>query len=270
MKKCISLLLSLLLLNACQPENHAADSDVDEVTEEIVGGSAVSRVDSISKHLVFIYSNRDSSYCTGTIISENLILTAAHCIKNTSETLVLGFGLDRSKGTMQVRTSNGAVTHGGYKSDLSAERNDVGLISFSGGLPEGFEPAPLANAKIFAKVKSEIVAVGYGRVKGVRNVSPSDSGSGRLRKVTLKIQTKSANGKAFEVSQQDGRGICYGDSGGPAFIKSNGQYYLVGVTSAVLWYKPKDSVYDLCKEHSMFMDVKFYKPWINAQSGQLL
>jgi secreted trypsin-like serine protease len=270
MKKHIYLLLTLSLLSACQPEHHGGDSGVDEVTEEIVGGSTVTNMDTIAKHLVFIYRENDYSYCTGTIVAADRILTAAHCIKNPSETMTLGFGLDYTKGTMQVRYSTGAVLHKLFRKDPTTERNDIALISFSGGLPEGFEPAPLASEKIFAKIKSEIVAVGYGRIKGSNDVQPADSGYGRLRKVSLKIQSKSANGKTFEVSQQDGRGICYGDSGGPAFIKSNGRYYLVGVTSAVLWYKPKNSIYDLCKEHSIFMDVKFYKPWINSSSGQLL
>ncbi len=270
MKKHFLLLLTFSLLSACQPEHHGSDSGVDDSTEEIVGGTTVSRQDAISKHLVFIYNEKDTTYCTGTLISSNLVVTAAHCIKNISATMTLGFGLDFTEGTMQVRYSTGSVVHNSFRKDPIYERNDIALITFSGGLPEGFEPAPLANAKVFANVKSEIIAVGYGKIKGTRNLSHDDSGAGRLRKVTLKIQSKSNNGKTFEVSQQDGRGICYGDSGGPAFIKIKNKFYLVGVTSAVLWYKPEKSIYDLCKEHSIFMDVKYYKTWINAQSGQLL
>ncbi|UYL08679.1 trypsin-like serine protease [Bdellovibrio sp. SKB1291214] len=258
--------LALVLLSACQPVNHASDSDVDDVTEEIVGGTKVTRMDSISKHLAFIYSDRDYSYCTGTIISDNMILTAAHCIKNSSETLSIGFGLDYIEGNMQVRYSSGSVAHSGFKFDSTYERNDIAILFFSGGLPEGFEPVPLANASVFAKADANIVTVGYGRVKGIRNLSANENGYGRLRKVNLKIQSVSSNKKTFEVSQKDGRGICYGDSGGPAFIKSKGLYYLAGVTSAVLWYKPKESIYDLCKEHSIFMDVKFYSPWIKKHS----
>jgi secreted trypsin-like serine protease len=241
---------------------------VDDATEEIVGGSTVSSMDSISKHLAFIYSDRDYSYCTGTIIGPNVVLTAAHCIKDPSETLSIGFGLDYVEGKMQVRYSAGSVSHTQFKFDSTYERNDVALIYFNGGLPEGFEPAPLANANVNAKPNADIVTVGYGRVKGVRNIPVNESGYGRLRKVNVKIQSLSSNKKTFQVSQQDGRGICYGDSGGPAFIKSKGKYYLVGVTSAVLWYKPKNSIYDLCKEHSIFMDVKFYNPWIKKSLGK--
>ena len=261
MNKYLSI-LTFVLLAACQPTNHASDSNVDDVTEEIVGGSTVTPMDSISKHLAFIYSDSDYSYCTGTIIGPNVILTAAHCIKDPSKTLSIGFGLDYIDGQMQVRYSTVSVSHSQFKFDSTYERNDIALIYFTGGLPQGFSPAPLANASVFAKPTAAFVAVGYGRLKGVRNIPASDNGYGRLRKVNLQVQSVSSNKKTFQVSQQDGRGICYGDSGGPAFIKHKGSYYLIGVTSAVLWYKPKNSIYDLCKEHSIFMDVKFYSPWI--------
>jgi secreted trypsin-like serine protease len=48
-------------------------------------------------------------------------------------------------------------------------------------------------------------------------------------------------------------GTCSGDSGGPAFIKQNGEYYLFGVTS-------RGSV--LCNDVGVYTNALHFRPWI--------
>ncbi|MEK2689074.1 S1 family peptidase [Bdellovibrio sp. GT3] len=260
------LLLLLLcgLLAACQPEHALNNSNVDDTIEEIAGGSKVTRFDPLAKHLVHLYVPATRGVCTGTIIAENLILTAAHCIADTSYSVEIGFGLDWDDRNIETRIGKRIIRHSGFAGPKNNfDRDDVALISFSGSMPKGYKPAPLAPDLSAAKENGEFVAFGYGSTTGIDGYGDEN---GRLRKVSMKIFSVFSSKKVFASKHLSGKGICFGDSGGAAFVKIKGVYHLLGVIGGVYWsQRPKDQ----CSAYSYYLAVPYYLPWIKEKSLQL-
>jgi secreted trypsin-like serine protease len=67
----------------------------------------------------------------------------------------------------------------------------------------------------------------------------------------------------FSVNQENGIGVCRGDSGGPAYLKTTERFYLAGITSR----GEKDC------SHSLFTNGKTIKAFIDdhrrAQSSKI-
>ncbi len=101
-----------------------------------------------------------------------------------------------------------------------------------------------------------------------------------LRNVDLQIESFNQNATQFYVNQRSLKGICNGDSGGPAIMRYNNKDYVIGVASAISWSIPgeikadeRDEYLenkDLCAEKSIYMNVKKFRSWIFENSQKLL
>ncbi|WP_413576026.1 S1 family peptidase [Bdellovibrio sp. HCB290] len=263
MKKLL-LLLSFSLLAACQPEHSLTKSNIDDTNEEIAGGTKVTRFEALGKHMAHIYVPATKTVCTGTIIAENLILTAAHCIANPSHPVEIGFGLDWNDRDMEVRAGRAVIKHSGFAGAKSNfDRDDVALISFSGSLPKEFKPAPLVKDTTYTKENGTFTAFGYGSTSGINGTGNQ---TGRLRKVPMTIFSVFSNKKIFASKHLSGKGVCFGDSGGAAFVKIKGVYHLMGVIGGVYW---SQRPHDQCTAYSYYLSVPYYLPWIREKSLQL-
>ena len=72
---------ALLVLAACGKNQNQAglSSFADMSADGIIGGAAVTDADPISKTVVAIYDTQQQSLCTGSILSQTLVITAGHC-----------------------------------------------------------------------------------------------------------------------------------------------------------------------------------------------
>lgn len=234
---------------------------------QIINGSAVEQTDQIASHTVFINNARDGYVCTGTIIGKNLVVTAAHCLNPKHNQYEIIFGLNGydimdQEDRTSIRQAQKVVVHEDYKEDEEANQNDIGLIYFKGELPEGYSPAEVFLNEDPVKKDSEIILAGYGVTKvtvvdvkykkskkfqeEIQNgnvicdfdvLDSSNlptcfeldmSGDGELRKTTAPVAYKS---ESEFVLNETNSGSCSGDSGGPAYIQTEGRLYLVGITS---------------------------------------
>ena len=238
--------------------------------DSIIGGVELSAQDDAARYVVMLYDEDLKKLCTGTLIAPQLVITAGHCVGKKQNGITLAFGVNPMSGQYVRRRSVAFKVHDLY--NAAKNQNDLAIIRFMGEAPNGYQPAYVAPAGFPVKAPYAFSAVGYGRYSGLPPSSEKDGqGSGRLRSTDLHIKTLSKDEKIFMVGQNMGRGICSGDSGGPALMRLNGKDYIVGVASAVVWSKTNSQKSrDVCSDRSMYMNVSRYGVWIRETSQYLL
>ncbi len=258
------LILSLSFLSACAGSKGAPRMTTLQTNGDgITGGQAVSPQDPLAASVVMISGegdNGESFICTGAFISPEVILTAGHCVVDDIQKLSVVFGLQPFVDAKVVNLPlTQVIRHPDYK---QGGRNDLALLFFSGGLPRHAKVAELDHANLI-KNQTSFYAVGYGRTEGLEDSADFSNELGVLRSVQLQAQASQAL-DSFTIDQTKGKGVCFGDSGGPAFVseKQKSLVILSGIASGVI--APDVDSGDYCKHSSIYMRVSFYLPWIQS------
>lgn len=294
-------LLVIALFAACTPAGERSGHIVVKESQRIFGGDEVQVQSGSSLTVAMITLDDDmgqSFVCTGTFISARLLLTASHCVTTNKSQMRVLFGAAPFAGTafVDVPIADVHVYHEIVADGSSAEtgkRHDLALIEIR-GLPDGARTAELpesaqgqdlqlkndsraATAVIQSSRQTLLhaqnlgfVALGYGRLDGLDLGASDTGGSGVLRRVDLSAENYSAKATTFTVLQETGeRGVCFGDSGGPALLERTTvdgvSAVVMGVASGVLDLEGTDPYahgYDACKQRSIYMNVLPYLPWI--------
>jgi secreted trypsin-like serine protease len=257
-----------LILSACGgPPAQLTDLTIQD-SSGIIGGKETTKDNVISKYVVLIYDTPTKSYCTGLLISNTLILTAAHCVEKSTSTLTLAFGLQPMKGNYILRQSAKTIPHPDYKKANKNDRHDTALIASQRAAPKGYEPLLLPDESFPLQAGLIFTATGYGRTSG--KPEAKEESQGFLRHVELIVASLSEDEKQFYVDQKSSKGICNGDSGGPALMRYLGKDYVVGIASAISWTTQEDVLQqDVCSEKSIYINLKKFRPWIQEASRLL-
>ena len=258
--KLMGLVLVTALVTNCAPENNQDPAlYLTEDSSGIIGGSAADSQFQKQNGLVQLklITKTGQATCTGTLVSRNVVMTAAHCVflPGLKDVAVMFTLTDKLANQENTIFATGVVVHEGYvglkgnaetigDSDIW---NDIALLKLSKDAPTDFKTAqlPPLGSKVSLLKGQRVILAGYGITNAMvrREVKQPDGstrvselpseGTGTLRKVDKIVVTQvTTDQKEITLDQRKFRGACHGDSGGPAFIKlKNGSLLQVGVTS---------------------------------------
>ncbi|KAJ8673034.1 hypothetical protein QAD02_004295 [Eretmocerus hayati] len=241
------------------------------------------RIDS-QPYIVSLQNQDGTHFCAGTIINEQVVLTAAHCILDRKIRVKAGSSYIDSGGTIHQVT--GRLTHELYSFNGTDMHHDIALISI--------EPAITLNNITTKKVElfnvnetvvrdTKAMALGWGATREANEndvVRGSFLGSiaftfrkypmdhyysNHLRRIDLYVVPRAVCQRMFKgtvdkmiCAIMHDRSICKGDSGGPLMIQGR----QAGVISScrILNKLGKCSDPD---GHAAFTDVGAYREWID-------
>ena len=161
-------------------------------------------------------------WCTGTLISPTVFLTAAHCTIDPERAGQRVFVTFDTKYTSKSKLYEGTPhTNPGYN-QAQSDSGDIAVVTFASPI-RGITPAALPSAGLFDRLAlngRKFTAVGYGihEVKVGGGPPTADFTNDRWRSVS---EFNALNPYWLRLSQNDATGdsgTCYGDSGGPNFL----------------------------------------------------
>jgi secreted trypsin-like serine protease len=167
--------------------------------------------------LVGTFDGQTYPYCSGTLISPTVFLTAAHCDIGTS-TVYVTFD---SEYTSKSRLYSGTFHSDPLYNQSQNDPHDIAVVVFDKPI-KGIEPAQLPTLGQFDSVAKDqqFTAVGYGGQEAVNQ--PGGPVIGYLDTREYAVSTFNAVGPGYlRLSQNPATGnggTCYGESGGPNFL----------------------------------------------------
>jgi secreted trypsin-like serine protease len=262
--KYIFALVVCLFVVACAPSKQNGEYDTHQV-DQIIGGQDLSLSSILNRSVVMILNQNNvgsASICTGTFISPTIILTAAHCVSDNKNDLVIQMGNSIFSDQEMISFNVLAVEkHENYQKT----ENDLALIRVEENKTVSVIPVALAKDKDLSN-KKMMTLLGYG-VNQIEESEDEFQGAGHLRSLNVQSSRMKLNQFTFSIDQSVGSGACHGDSGGPAFLMlQNRQYVLAGVASGVV---QSDDEAD-CTNQSVYTSVSSYKSWILKSIEELM
>ena len=168
-------------------------------------------------------------YCSGVIVAEDRILTAAHCFRfwRDGNNVIIRFGPDIRDLRYGRVAVNAVRVH---------DRYDLAVIEIN-KIPGSYAPIKIAEPQAALDVGDEAVIAGYGETASDRRDYAKFLRWGHTRFVETHDEIHYPAGFGFTTESvlafyaDDAAMSCKGDSGGPVLIKQNDEWRLTGIIS---------------------------------------
>ena len=244
-------LLAITSITGCSRSEVTRKLSPTENRDPIIGGTLVPESEEISNYIVAVHDAFSGQLCTGTLLTRNIAITAAHCIGLFKEDMYVFYGntLSALSGKFEIDKIEVSPYWEGSRENAK-DTGDVALVHFIGKLPSNYRPALIMNKPVSNGIT--LAVAGYGMID-----SKSEDGVGILRKTELTVSDSQFSDTEFLMDQSKGSGACHGDSGGPAFVYNNHRFYLIGITS-----RGENDPDNTCAVSGVFTNAYTYKTWI--------
>jgi secreted trypsin-like serine protease len=260
---------TMSLLVGCGPEvleEKPVQQLLQSNEQDIVGGTATTIA--ANPWQVSLQSSSGFHFCGGSVINENWILTAQHCVNDggtISKPARVEAGTTTISGSGQVRSVAEVIVYPGYVD--ASKGKDVALLRLS-------TPLDLsgANVKAIGLVTEADAAGGLTntgvvtRVTGWGTLSSGGSSPDTLQTVDVNVVSNSSAQSSYPsetitadqlAAAAPGKDSCQGDSGGPLTVVKGTGRALAGVVS---WgYGCADARYP-----GMYARVSSFESWITS------
>jgi secreted trypsin-like serine protease len=189
-------------------------------TAKIVNGTPCSGL-SISPVVAVLKNLPDgkTGLCSGTMLSPNKVLTAAHCLAGATSIDIL---FNIAGDNLVYVTASSWNIHPEFTGFSGGEiRNDIGIVHTPVSLPVPNLPILASRAP---KAGDKASIFGYGATSGGASID------GKLRSGAMTIAGVETD-KIFANFDASASNTCSGDSGGPMLLQVGGQQSIIGTTS---------------------------------------
>lgn len=218
-------LFSMCFLLACGGGSHHDENNSSAegscawlgMTQRVVNGATCNDDRSPVVRVINSYGN-EGLFCSGVLIDESTVLTAAHCLQGPTRTIKVSYG--KAKLTQSVD----AVQWFAHPKFLGyGSENDVGIIKLSKSI-SGWPTVPLLFSRT-AQAGETGTIFGYGTTG-----SKKDTDTDILRAGYAHV-TQANESLIYMLYTYDSN-TCTGDSGGPLVLIQDGVAAVAGITSS--------------------------------------
>lgn len=263
--------LTIAGVTACSNPSREIASVEEALPSEasgIIGGEAVDEQDPVAASTVGIIDLKAGAViCTGSLIANNMVVTAAHCTSENPLERGILFSRKIPKTQSEAAQMQARRVVAGRTSPLwprlkatqRADWGDIAVLRFVGEVPQGFKPAKLLTQASALKDGGSAIIAGFGITDGRLN-TPTD----QLLKTEVKFAQARFSSSEVLFDQNNKHGACHGDSGGPAFVRVGQEMLLFGVTSR--GYQDPD---DTCEKFAVYTNIVSYISWIRSTMASL-
>ncbi len=263
-RKSVLVLSGCLLIAAGCGYEGGYGGNTEDYNQPIVGGTPESGWSNVGAltvmHPGYGYLG---SFCTGTVIAPQWVLTAGHCLENDMGGMIpLTPGIVRfyvgsnanSPAPGSLHEVDAFFVHPSYSDNPLL--NDIALVRLKQPIA-GVTPTSINTAAMQGSwVGAYLLYVGFGVNDGVNS-----TGGGIKRRGEIKIH--GIDTRTYTSIADEGVGVCYGDSGGPGLgYFTDETWRVVGVNSAT-----SGGHTDPCLGYGIHTRVDYYDTWISSITG---